>query len=177
MVKELERQDLIDDNTLTSQEASRVVDLCDSEFQAYCALFDHGGDTIDLTDDIDSVSMRFFDEIYPADGANPGAWPKAYRVMCIETAALVHHRLTKAARRVHEELLREINYRMLHFVKETPAALRAAFELDEMSPDKKRKLTELCDVDKETAQNRTKLQKQQEDLLELQDLMKASEDE
>lgn len=181
MSKELERQDLIDDNSLTSQEAARVVDGCEAEFSAYCGLFGVDGATIDLTEDPEFepeyVARRCFDDIYPKEGMRPIEWPKVYRVMCIETAALVHHRLTKAARRVHEELLREINYRMLHFIKETPASLRVAFELDEMTLDKKRKLSELCDVDKETAQKRAKLLEQQKDLLKLQDLMRVTDDE
>jgi hypothetical protein len=174
MSKELERQDLIDDNSLLSQEAAEVVNLCAAEFVQYCVLF---GGTIDLTDDVEPPeSKKFFDDIYPAEGTEPIEWPKAYKDMCIETAALVHHRLTKAARRVHEELLREINHRMLRFIKETPASLRTAFELDAMSPEKKRKLSELCDVSKEVAEKRTKLLDQQKNLLELQDLMRTGLD-
>lgn len=176
MSKELERQDLTDDNSRMFQEADAVADLCEAEFRAYCHLFGAGDRRIDLTEE-EGLPMQVFEDIYPAKGVPPILWPKVYKVMCIETAALVHHRLTKAARRVHEELLREINHRMLHFIKETPASLRAAFELDEMSVDKKRKLTELCDVDKETAAKRAKLLGQQADLGKLQDLMRVSADE
>lgn len=86
--KELEQQDLLDDNSLMCREAAKVVDLCKSEFHAYCTLHDV---TIDLTDELESESTRFFIDIYPPEGATPIEWSQAYKVMCIETAALVHY--------------------------------------------------------------------------------------
>lgn len=172
MAKELARQDLIQDDAASREERAKVVDQCEAEFDAYCDLFDDN--MIDLTDDTELTPRKLFlVDMYPEDSTSPGKWPRAYRKLCIETAMLVHHRLTSAARRVHEELLREINYRMLEFMEETPACLRRSFELDEVTVERKRKLVKICDVDHETAAKRAKLEDEGKSLRELENLMHA----
>lgn len=166
MSKELSRQDHVDEHTFASEDAASILDTCERELKTFCTRIN-----VD-TESSGGQPRRFFEDIYPRETAGTTVWPQAYQALCVETATLVRLRLTRAAKRVHAEILREINHRLLRFLKSIPATLRAAFELDELSRERKRKLSELCDVDRATADERAKLQRQQESLIEAQNMMK-----
>lgn len=173
--KETTRQDLIDDTAHNSADLAKYVDRFEAEFDAYCNLFDDN--FVDLTDDNDtSPNEPFLLDFDPDDGMSPNKWPSMHRKMAIKTAALVHYRLDRAANRVHEELSREMNYSMLKFIEEIPACLRRAFDLDEVTVDRKRKLMEICDADRDTAVKRAKLEEQEKCLRELEAVMQVQLD-
>lgn len=170
--KEVTRQDLIDDTAHNSADLAKYVDRFEAEFDAYCNLFDDN--FVDLTDDNEtSQNEPFILDFDPHDGESPNKWPRMHRKMAIKTAALVHYRLDRAANRVHEELSREMNYSMLKFIEEIPACLRRAFELEEVTVDRKRKLAEICDADRDTAVKRAKLEEEEKCLRELENIMQV----
>lgn len=94
--------------------------------------------------------------IFPSD-ASPAKWPPQYRRLCCETAAMTIIRMKHGSNSLLEYVANTVSVEMLRCIRETQTVLRAAFGMDRVDEEHKRRIASVLDADHDTIAKRSRL--------------------